>query len=188
MPDHPTDALEEHVAVAQAVRDLLPVVDEVAAAMIRAYESGGQVIAFGNGGSAADAQHLAAELVGRYRAERRPLPACSLSTDPSVVTCIANDYSFDDVFARQVEALARPGDLAVGVTTSGRSENVVRGLAAARARGATTVLLTGGDGRPASEHADHALVVPSETTARIQEMHVLLLHLIVDQVDEWASA
>jgi D-sedoheptulose 7-phosphate isomerase len=188
MPDQSTDALDEHLAVARAVSDLLPEVDRVAGAIIGAYESGGQVIAFGNGGSAADAQHLAAELVGRYQRERRPLPASSLATDPSVVTCIANDYSFDDLFARQVEGLARPGDVVVGVTTSGSSENVVRGLAAARALGATTVLLTGGHGRPAAEHADHALVVPSETTARIQEMHVLLLHLIVDQVDAWAAA
>lgn len=188
MPDDPTDALDEHLEVARAARALLPKVDDVARVLIAAYASGGRVLAFGNGGSAADAQHLAAELTGRYRLERRPLAAISLATDPSVVTCIANDYSFDDLFARQVEALARPGDVVVGVTTSGRSENVVRGLAAARAAGGTTVVLTGGDGRPASDHADHALVVPSDTTARIQEMHVVLLHLIVDQVDAWAAA
>jgi D-sedoheptulose 7-phosphate isomerase len=187
MPDDSTDALDEHLAVAQAVRGLLPAVDDVARAVIGAYASGGRVIAFGNGGSAADAQHLAAELVGRYTRERRPLAAVSLATDPSVVTSIANDYSFDDLFARQVEALAAPGDVVVGITTSGRSENVVRGLAAARAVGSTTVVLTGGDGRPATEYADHALVVPSDTTARIQEMHLLLLHLIVDQVDAWAA-
>jgi D-sedoheptulose 7-phosphate isomerase len=188
MPDDSTDALDEHLAVAQAVRRLLPRVDEAARALIGAFESGGRVVAFGNGGSAADAQHLAAELVGRYRRERRPLPAVSLATDPSVVTSIANDYSFDDLFARQVAALAGPGDVVVGISTSGRSENVVRGLAAAQTVGATTILLAGGDGVPASEHADHALVVPSETTARIQEMHLLLLHLIVDQVDAWAAA
>jgi D-sedoheptulose 7-phosphate isomerase len=188
MPHDSTAALDEHLAVAQAVRRLLPSVARVARAVIAAYESGGRVVAFGNGGSAADAQHLAAELVGRYRRERRALAAISLATDPSVVTSIANDYSFEDLFARQVEALAGPADVVVGVTTSGRSENVVRGLVAARAVGATTVLLSGGDGRPASDHADHALVVPSDTTARVQEMHLLLLHLIVDQVDAWAAA
>jgi D-sedoheptulose 7-phosphate isomerase len=145
------------------------------------------VLACGNGGSAADAQHLAGELVGRFKRERRPLAAVALSVDPSVVTCIANDYSFDDVFARQVEALARPGDVVVAYTTSGRSENVVRALAAARAAGATTVLFAGGDGAPANEHADHSLVVPSSSTARVQEMHLLLMHLVIEQVDAWAA-
>jgi D-sedoheptulose 7-phosphate isomerase len=146
------------------------------------------VIAFGNGGSAADAQHLAGELVGRFKRKRRPLPALALSVDPSVMTCIANDFSFDDVFARQVEAHARAGDVAIGYTTSGRSENVVRALRSAREAGAKTVVFTGGAGKPAAEHADVALVVPSTSTARIQEMHLLLMHLVIDQVDAWAVA
>lgn len=187
MPDDLTDALADHLAVAGALDALFPAVEEVARAIVDAYETGGHVLAFGNGGSAADAQHLATELIGRYRRDRRPLGAISLATDPSVVTCIGNDYSFDDLFARQVRALARGGDIVVGMTTSGGSENVVRGLATAREVGATTVLFTGGSGRPASEHADYALVVPSETTARIQEMHVVLLHLIMDRVDAWAA-
>jgi D-sedoheptulose 7-phosphate isomerase len=103
------------------------------------------------------------------------------------MTCIANDYAFEDVFARQVEALARAGDVVVGYTTTGRSENVVRALAAARDVGATTVLFAGGDGLPAAEHADHALVVPSTSTARVQEMHLLLMHLVMEQVDAWAA-
>ena len=152
------------------------------------HELGGRVIAFGNGGSAADAQHLAGELVGRFKRERRPLPALALSVDPSVMTCIANDFSFDDVFVRQVEAHARAGDVAIGYTTSGRSENVVRALRSAREAGATTVVFTGGAGKPAAEHADVALVVPSTSTARIQEMHLLLMHLVIDQVDAWAAA
>src|SRR5205814_1065318 len=137
--------------------------------------------------AAVDAQHLAAELIGRYLRERRPLPAIALSVDPSVVTCIANDYAFDAVFARQVEALAGPGDVVVAFTTSGRSQNVVDGLAMARRRGATTVLFGGGDGGPASEHADFALIVPGTITARIQEMHLLMLHLLSDAVDRWAA-
>jgi D-sedoheptulose 7-phosphate isomerase len=182
------DALAEHAALVARVEELLPRVDEAARLIIATYERGGRVLAFGNGGSAADAQHLAGELVGRFKRERRPLAAIALSTDPSVVTCIANDYSFDDVFARQVEAHAHEGDLAFGYTTSGRSENVVRGLRAARGAGAATVLFAGGDGLPAAEHADVALVVPSTSTARVQELHLLLMHLIVEQVDAWAGA
>ena len=162
-------------------------VDEAASRLVRAYESGGGVLAFGNGGSAADAQHLAAELVGRYRRERRPLRASSLAADPSVVTCIANDYDFDEVFARQVRAGAGADDVVVGFTTSGRSPNVVAGLAAAKEAGAATVLFAGSGGGPAAEHADTALVVPSEATARIQEMHLLLVHLVMDRVDAWAA-
>jgi len=130
------DALAEHAALLAGIQELAPGVDEAARLIVAAYEGGGRVLTFGNGGSAADAQHLTGELVGRFKRERRPLAAIALSVDPSVVTCIANDYSFEDVFARQVEAHARPGDVAVGYTTSGRSGNVVRGLRAARAAGA----------------------------------------------------
>jgi D-sedoheptulose 7-phosphate isomerase len=186
--DVATDALAEHRELVARVEELLPEVDRVARRLIDVYERDGRLLTFGNGGSAADAQHLAAELVGRYDRDRRPLAAVALSTDPSVVTCISNDFSFEELFARQVRALARAGDMAIGFTTSGRSENVVRGLAAAREQRATTVLFTGGAGLPAAEHADHALVVPSTTTARIQELHLLLLHLLVEQVDSWAAA
>jgi D-sedoheptulose 7-phosphate isomerase len=179
--------LEEHTAVTASVGRLLPTLAELSARLVSVFESGGRVYTFGNGGSAADAQHLAGELIGRYRRERRPLPAIALSVDPSVVSCIANDYSWDDVFARQVEALARPEDMVIGFTTSGRSPNVVRGLAAARARGATTVLFAGGDGGPAHGQADIGLVVESTVTARVQEMHLLLLHLLSDRVDAWAA-
>jgi D-sedoheptulose 7-phosphate isomerase len=179
--------LEEHLAVAAQMDGLLPLLADVSARLIAVFERGGRLYTFGNGGSAADAQHLAAELVGRYRRERRPLPAIALSVDPSVVTCIANDYSWEDVFARQIEALAGPGDMVIGFTTSGSSANVVRGLAVARERGATTVLFGGGSGGGARDHADVALVVPSTTTARIQEMHLLLLHLLSDEVDAWAA-
>jgi D-sedoheptulose 7-phosphate isomerase len=187
-PLAPADALADHVRLAAAASELLPVVDRVAAALIAAYEGGGSVIAFGNGGSAADAQHLAAELVGRFARNRRPLPALSLAADPSVVSCIGNDFAFEEIFARQVRAHASSGDVAVGFSTSGRSPNVVAGLAAAREAGATTVLFAGGEGGDAAQHADHLLLVPSPSTARVQELHVLLLHLVIEQVDAWAAA
>src|SRR3954447_4612631 len=183
-----TTALAEHAEVLARIPELLPAAGEAARLIVEAYEQGGRVISFGNGGSAADAQHITGELVGRFKRERRPLAAIALSVDPSVVTCIANDYSFDDVFARQVQAHAHERDVAIGYTTSGRSENVVRALRAARDAGAKTILFAGGDGMPAAEHADVALVVPSTSTARVQEMHLFLMHVIVDQVDEWAAA
>jgi D-sedoheptulose 7-phosphate isomerase len=144
---------------------------------------GGQVLAFGNGGSAADAQHLVAELVGRFERDRRGWPAVALSVDPSIVTAVSNDYGFEQVFARQVEALGRPGDLAVGITTSGASPNVVRGLEAAKARGLRTIALTGRDGGAAGRLAEVHVNVPETVTARVQEAHTTVLHLLCSLVD-----
>jgi D-sedoheptulose 7-phosphate isomerase len=189
MADDSTDALAEHLALAARIEQLLSRVDEVAQKLIATYEAGGRLYSFGNGGSSVDAQHIAEELVGRFKRERRPLPAQSLAADAAAVTCIANDYSFEEVFERQVRAFVRAGDMAIAFSTSGRSPNVVRGLAAARELGATTVLFGGGEdgGGPAAEHADHALVVPSASTARIQELHVFFLHVVIDRVDRWAA-
>lgn len=145
--------------------------------------AGGRVILMGNGGSAADAQHIAAELVGRFRLERRPLPAISLCTDPSVVTALGNDYGYDRVFARQVEAIAAPGDVVVGITTSGRSPNVIRALAAARARGCHTVGLTGKSRGEMEGVCDILISVPSDETARIQEAHTTIGHAICELVE-----
>jgi D-sedoheptulose 7-phosphate isomerase len=183
MGEHSEHALTEHLELAARVRDLLPDAERVARAVIEAYEGGGRVYTFGNGGSSADAAHFAEELVGRYERERRPLAAQSLSIDASALTCIANDYSYDEVFERQVRGFVREHDVVIGFSTSGRSPNVVRGLAAARELGATTVLFTGGNGGD----AELVLAVPSESTARIQEMHVLLLHVILEEVDRWAA-
>jgi D-sedoheptulose 7-phosphate isomerase len=183
----PDDAVAELAALVARVDELRPDVDTIARRLIEIYEQDGRVYTFGNGGSAAEAQHLAAELVGRYLRERRPLAATALSADSSVLTCIGNDYSFEDVFERQVQASVRKGDMVIAFTTSGRSSNVVRGLAAAREQGATTVVFAGGDAEPAADHADHALIVPSATTARIQEIHLLLVHLLVEQIDAWAA-
>jgi D-sedoheptulose 7-phosphate isomerase len=188
LADASAEALAEHLELAARMEPLLPHVDAVARAIVAAYEGDHRVLTFGNGGSAADSMHFAEELVARFRRERRPLAAQSLAADSTALTCIANDYEYDDVFTRQVRAFARSGDVAIGFTTSGRSENVVRALAAAREQGAVTVLFGGGDGEPAASHADHALVVPSASTARVQEMHVLMLHMILEQVDEWAAA
>lgn len=179
--------LADHVVVAQATLELADDIRSVGELLCRTFEAGGTVYTFGNGGSAADAQHFAGELIGHYRRDRRPLPCVALSTDPSVMTCIANDYAYDEVFRRQVEALARPGDVVAAFTTSGRSPNVIAALATARDRGATTVLFGGGDGGPAREHADHLLLAPSTQTPRIQEMHTLMLHAISEMVDAWAS-
>lgn len=182
-----TGQLDRHTEVTAAMRDQLPAVQAVADELIRRFASGGVLYTYGNGGSAADAQHLVGELIGRYLRERRPLPAVALIGDAAVVSCIANDYSYDDVFARQVTALARPADMVVGFSTSGTSPTVVKGLAAARAKGACSVAFTSGRGTELAAAADLAIVVPAEETARIQEMHLLALHLISELVDRWAA-
>ncbi len=149
-----------------------------------ALRAGGKVLAFGNGGSAADAQHLAGELVGRFRRERPGLAALALTTDPSVVTALGNDYGFDAVFRRQVEALGRPGDVALGISTSGRSPNVLEALRAARAGRLLTVGLTGGGGGSLPEAVDFLIDVPHSDTQRIQEVHAMVVHVLCQVVEE----
>jgi D-sedoheptulose 7-phosphate isomerase len=141
---------------------------------VRAIRGGGKVLLFGNGGSAADAQHLATELTIRYIRDREPIAAIALTTDTSALTAAGNDLGFDQIFARQIRALGRPGDLALGISTSGKSPNVIRGLEAARDMELTAAALSGGDGGDLTGLADPLLVVPSATTARIQEMHITL--------------
>jgi D-sedoheptulose 7-phosphate isomerase len=172
------------IAVHERLRDenLQPVAD-AAAAILAASNEGGKVLVFGNGGSAADAQHLATDLVGRFQRERRPLAAVALTADSSLLTAIANDYAFDRVFVRQIEALGARGDLAFGISTSGRSTNVVEGLRAARARGLRTIALTGKDGGPAGALADIHINVADPSTARVQEAHRTLIHAICELVE-----
>lgn len=153
-------------------------------AMAGALIAGRKVIAFGNGGSATQASHLVGELLGRFKDNRRPLPAIALGSDSGAVTCIANDFGYETLFERQIEALTQHGDIAVGLTTSGKSENVLRGLAAAKKAGAVTIALTGGAGLADGKRVDHGLAVPSNTTAHIQEMHLMILHLWCITVDE----
>lgn len=166
--------------MSNGVRDLTV----AAEAITRAAASGRKVVAFGNGGSAGDAQHLAAELVGRFERERTGLPAIALTADSSIVTAIANDYGYDLVFARQVEAIGGPGDVAVGITTSGRSRNVEVALRAAQKLGMTTIALTGRDGGPVGALADIHLNVAETSTARIQEVHRTVLHAMCFLIDQ----
>jgi D-sedoheptulose 7-phosphate isomerase len=153
-------------------------------AVVRALAQGNTVFFFGNGGSAADSQHLAAEMVGRFTRERRPLPALALTTDTSILTSIGNDYGFEHVFLRQIQGLGRPGDVAIGLSTSGNSPNVLRAMQAAGAMGLVTIALTGDGGGKLQSQVDICLRVPSTDTARIQESHITIGHLICQGVDE----
>lgn len=174
-------AKAKDVFLAECAADLERAIDLIAAAL----RDGQKLLLFGNGGSAADAQHIAAELVGRFMRERRPLPAIALTTDTSALTAISNDYGFDDVFARQVRALGARGDVAVAISTSGRSPNVLRAVEAARAAGLKVVALTGGDGGALAAAADVTLRVSASTlSARIQETHILVGHVICELVDQ----
>lgn len=152
-------------------------------AIIEALEGGGKVICFGNGGSATQASHLAQELVGRFRALRRPHPAVSLASDGATITCIGNDFGYSAVFDRQMAAFAQPGDIAIGLTTSGKSENVISAFAVARAKGAVTVALTGSAGLVGGE-TDHLIAVPSTDSAHIQEVHLMVLHAWCAAIDK----
>jgi D-sedoheptulose 7-phosphate isomerase len=185
-PEHPKifeQALAEHMAVMQTLPAQMPILERIAAEMTRAMLDGRKILLFGNGGSAADAQHLAAELVGRFRRERRGLPAIALTTDTSVLTSIANDYGYDDVFARQVEALCSEGDIVIGITTSGNSRNVCSALRKARDLGALTVAFTGAGGGAAAGIAELTLCIASKDTARVQEAHILCGHMLCDWVE-----
>jgi D-sedoheptulose 7-phosphate isomerase len=153
---------------------------KAARAIERSFKSGGKLLLFGNGGSAADAQHIAAEFVCRFARDRNPLPAIALTTDASILTAVSNDYGFEHVFARQIYALGRAADVALGISTSGRSPNVIKGMGAARERGLTTIVLTGNDGGPLEQLADIAMVVPSSNTAQIQECHIVLAHILCE--------
>ncbi len=165
------------------VNDNLPVIVRVVNVMTAALKAGNKVLIFGNGGSAADAQHLAAEFVNRFMIERPPLPAISLSTDTSTITSIGNDYDFSEIFSKQIRALGHAGDIAWGISTSGRSQNVFKGLEQAKRMGLVTLALTGKDGGDIAGIADYALNVASDSTARIQEVHITLGHVLCQMID-----
>lgn len=166
---------DEHADVATATRTATaePFAD-LLAACVTSLNAGGKILFFGNGGSAADAQHLATELTARYKTDRAAIAALALTTDTSALTAIANDFGFDRLFARQIEALGKPGDIAIGISTSGESENVIQALIQAKAMGLVAAGFGGKDGGRMADHADPFLIVPSRTTARIQEMHITL--------------
>ncbi len=162
-------------------------IDEIKAMadlIINAYRNGGKVVLFGNGGSAADAQHIAAELVGQFLIKRQSFPAIALNTNTSILTAIANDYGYDSIFTRQVEAMVDNGDVVIGISTSGNSPNVVNAIELAKTKGARTVGLTGGSGGKLAEAAELTLTVPSDSTPRIQEAHITIGHIICEIVEE----
>jgi D-sedoheptulose 7-phosphate isomerase len=167
----------------RAARDSAGAVVAAADVMKTAFDNGGQALVFGNGGSAADAQHFACELVGRYLRERRALPVVALTTDTSAITAIANDYGFDRVFVRQIEALGRAGDVAIGISTSGSSGNVLAALQVAKSRGLKTIAFTGGDGGPIGAAADVHVNVPHGVTPRVQEVHRTLIHAVCELIE-----
>lgn len=178
-------ALRESIRVKEAVlAQQVSLIEEMAGMIITAYKNGGKVIVFGNGGSAADAQHLAAELVGRFKLERKGLPALALSVNTSILTSIGNDYGFEYTFSRQVEALAKKGDVCIGISTSGKARNVIEAIKRAREIGARTIAFTGGDGGELARLAELSFIVPSPDTPRIQEVHITVIHLICEQVEK----
>ncbi len=178
--------LNESIAVKQAMlsdEHTVGAIAEIASALVESIRAGHKVLLCGNGGSAADAQHIAAELVGRFYTNRKPLPALSLAVNTSTITALSNDFSFDDVFTRQVHGLGQSGDTLIGLSTSGDSENVYRALATAREMDMTTVAFTGTSGGKLLAVSDHCLRIPSEDTARIQEAHITAAHIICELVE-----
>ena len=169
-------------------RDHADTIVQVAQVIGRAFQTGHKVLLFGNGGSATDAAHIAAEFVGRYKRERAPFPAIALHTDIAAITCIANDYGFEELFARQVRAHGQAGDVAIAISTSGNSPNVLKGVEAAKAVGLTTVAWTGGSGGKLAGMVDYSFIVPSTLTARIQESHITLGHVLCELIEDHVLA
>jgi D-sedoheptulose 7-phosphate isomerase len=176
--------IQSSIDAKEALARELDMVARIADVLVEAFRDGHSLMLFGNGGSAADAQHIAAEFVGRFYIDRPPLPAIALTTNTSVLTAIGNDYGFDHVFERQVQAFGRPGDVAVGISTSGNAENVVRAVRAARVIGMTAIGLSGRTGGRLASEVDHLVTVPSDDTPRIQEAHILLGHIWSEIVEQ----
>ena len=182
-------AIAEHLEVVRQLETQQVLLEEIARAMTTVLRSGGKILWCGNGGSASDSQHLSAELVNRFRRQRRGIASVALTTDTSALTSIANDCGYEAVFARQVEALGIEGDMLVGLSTSGNSPNVIAALRAARSLGMVTVVFTGAGGGKLEELADHLFAVASRDTARIQEAHILAGHMLCDWIElEWMQA
>jgi D-sedoheptulose 7-phosphate isomerase len=182
-------AIAEHLEVVRQLKEQQGVLEAIAMAMTATLETRGKILWCGNGGSAGDSQHLAAEIVGRFRRERCGLASLALTTDTSILTSVANDYGFEAVFSRQVEALGAPGDLLVGISTSGNSSNVLAALETARSQGMVTVAFTGAGGGKMAVLADHLFAVASNETARIQEAHMLAGHMLCDWIElDWVHA
>ncbi len=181
--------IREDIEAKQAIlQNQLPLIEKAAQAVIDCVKAGNKILFFGNGGSASDSQHLAAEFVGRYEKERRALAAIALTTDTSILTAVGNDYGFDAVFERQLAALGRKGDVAFAISTSGNSKNVLRGIQKAKELGIYTIGLTGRDGGAMKSMVDLPIVIGSPKTSRIQESHIMIGHIICECVDEALSA
>ena len=179
------DSITQHQAVLERCRDqLVPAIIEVGKVVKEAVTSGRKLMLCGNGGSAADAQHIAAEFVGRYRKERPPLWAVALTTDTSILTSLGNDYCFDEIFVRQINAIARPGDVLIAISTSGNSANILRAVATAKEAGCATVGLLGRDGGSLAPMCDHTIIVPTDETPRIQEMHIMIGHMLCEFMED----
>ena len=176
---------DKHIQVAKKTKDFLTTeIIKAANICINSLSAGGKILIFGNGGSASDAQHIAAELVGRYKGERNALAAIAITTDTSILTCVSNDFGYDMVFSRQIEALARRNDVAIGISTGGTSINVINGLVLAREIGCKTIGLSGRDGGKFNSNCDVNLIVPDQDTPRIQEMHIMIGHILCELIDK----
>ena len=174
----------DHRGALDSISQLEESIVKVANLLVRCLEKKGTIFWCGNGGSASDSQHLAGELVGRFAGERRPLKSISLTADSAVITCIVNDYGYDHIFSRQVEALGAEGDVLVGISTSGNSQNVLNAFKEAEKRNMSTIGLLGKGGGKASSMVDHSVIIPSKSTARVQEMHILIGHILCDLIEE----
>ncbi len=179
--------LNESIKIKQLLvenKQQIEIISKVVQHIIDVYKNNKKVIVFGNGGSAADAQHMVAELIGRYKKERKPLEAISLNTNVSTLTALGNDYGYEIVFSRQLESCAKQGDVVIGITTSGKSKNVIKAIEVAKKIGCVTVALTGGDGGEIKNLVDYCICVPSYDTPRIQEAHITIIHIICDLVEQ----
>ncbi len=185
MRDSIKEIILENIRIKEDImRESIPQIIDVAEIMINCIKKNGKVILFGNGGSASDSQHIAAELVGRFKKDRLALPAIALTTNTSIITSLANDYGYEVIFAKQIEALARNSDVAIGISTSGKAKNVIMGIKQAKKMGIKTIALTGGSGGELAKAADIALIVNSTVTARIQEAHITIGHIICEIIEE----
>ncbi len=181
--------IEESITVKkELLKNFVPLIEKAAVKIADCLKQGGKLLFMGNGGSASDSQHLAAEFVGRYEKERRALPAIALTTDTSILTALGNDYGFEKIFERQIEALGKKGDVLFAISTSGNSKNVLRAMQKAKELGLYTIGFTGGTGGELASSADLALVIPSKKTSRIQECHIMIGHILCECVDELLTA
>jgi D-sedoheptulose 7-phosphate isomerase len=189
MRDHIKDILLQSIQIKEdLLHTRIEQIIDLSNMVIESLKKSGKVMIFGNGGSASDSQHIAAELVGRYQKDRQALPAIALTTNTSILTAIANDYGYEFVFSKQVEALGQKNDIVIGISTSGKAKNVAAGIKQAKKMGIKTIVFTGGDGGEIAKLADSALIVPSKVTARIQEAHIAVGHIICELVEDYFAS